>query len=182
VIVCVLAGGAIAIAVATRSEPSDFEPAPAPPRSTTELRAAAARAECSVRDYERVEGDGSTASPVSYRSDPPHSGKHGPEPADDAAYYDDPPATEALVHSLRHGRVVIWFDPELEEEDKGVLKAVFDESPPHVILVPRESMPFEVAASAWRHVLGCERTGPEAIDAVRAFRDRWRDRGPEFVP
>ena len=51
-----------------------------------------------------------------------------------------------------------------------------------MILLPRGSMPYEVAASAWTHRLGCERFDANSFDALRAFRDRYRDRGPEFVP
>ena len=43
-------------------------------------------------------------------------------------------------------------------------------------------MRYALAATAWRHVLGCRDAGPAAYDAIRAFRDANRDRGPERVP
>jgi len=179
-----LVGGIlVALAVAERGGPSDFGATGSVPARgpITDLAPATRRAGCETHDFPE-EGDGATASPVDYSSDPPHSGRHGPEPAQDGAYYDDPPPAEAIVHALRHGRIAIWFDPDLGEEDKADLKALFDEDSPHMILLPRGSMPYAVAATAWTHRLGCERFGPRSFDALRAFRDRYRDRGPEFVP
>jgi len=180
----VLVGGIlVALAVAGRSEPSDFAAGGAAPQrgEITDLGPAARQAGCEARDF-REEGDGTTADPVDYRSDPPHSGRHGPEPAQDGAYYDDPPPAEAIVHALRHGRIAIWFNPGLGGDEKADIKALFDEDSPHMILLPRESMPYEVAATAWTHRLVCERFDAKSFDALRAFRDRYRDRGPEFVP
>ena len=51
-----------------------------------------------------------------------------------------------------------------------------------MLLVPDESMDAEVAATAWTHVLTCPSLEDATFDAIRAFRDRWRDQGPEFVP
>jgi hypothetical protein len=178
-----LGGVLVALAVAGRGAPSDFATGGAAPARgpVTELQPAARAAGCEARDF-REEGDATTADPVDYRSDPPHSGLHGPEPAQDGAYYDDEPPVEAIVHALRHGRIAIWFHPDLSEEEKADLKALFDEDSPHMILLPRGSMPYEVAATAWTHRLGCEQLDAKAFDALRAFRDRYRDRGPEFVP
>lgn len=95
----------------------------------------------------------------------------------------EPPPVEATVHALEHGRVVIWYRPDLPARARGAVKALFDEDPQHMLLVPAPTgMPFEVAASAWTHVLGCERAGDGVFDAIRAFKERYRDQGPEFVP
>lgn len=32
------------------------------------------------------------------------------------------------------------------------------------------------------HTLNCARTGTATFDALRAFKDTWRDKSPEFVP
>ena len=171
---------AVALLAAGNSN-SDFPEGSAPPRAIGDLDSAAEAAECSVRDP-RSEGDTETAEPVSYRSDPPHSGNHAPEPADDGAYRDDPPAAENVVHALYHGRIVIWFSPALDDEQLGGLKALFDEDPAHMLLVPRDSMDADVAATAWTHILECAQMSNATFDAIRAFRDTWRDQGPEFVP
>ena len=162
-------------------EADEFAKGSVPPRKVGDLDSAVRAAGCSARDPES-EGKAETSEPVEYRSDPPHSGDHAREPAPEGAYRSDPPATENIVHALFHGRIVIWFDPELDESRIGDLKALFDEAPQHVLLVPRKSMEGEVAATAWRHVLTCPAMTDATFDALRAFRDTWRDQGPEFVP
>ena len=178
-----VAGVLVALALAGQSEePTRFAAnGKAPPQKVTDLAGAVRKADCELRDFPE-EGDGQTAKPVDYRSDPPHSGPQSPEPAQDAAYYDDPPSDETLVHSLRHGRIVIWFDPDLGEDEKADLHALFQEDKPHMLLVPRGSMPYEVAATGWTHRLGCNRMSRATFDALRTFRDSYRDRAPEFVP
>ena len=159
----------------------DFPEGSVPPRAIGDLESAAEAADCALADP-RSEGDTETAEPVEYRSDPPHSGDHAPEPADDGAYRDDPPADENVVHSLYHGRIVVWFDPDLGDEQLGDLKALFDEEPEHMMLLPRDSMDADVAATAWTHTLECVQMSDATFDAIRAFRDTWRDQAPEFVP
>ena len=159
----------------------DFPDGSVPPRQIGDLDSAAEAAGCTVRDPDS-EGDTETAEPVEYRDDPPHSGDHAPEPAEEGAYRDDPPADENLVHALFHGRIIIWFDPKLDEDRIGDLKELFDEDSQHMLLVPRESMDLDVAATAWTHALECVEMTDQTFDAIRAFRDTWRDRGPELVP
>ena len=43
-------------------------------------------------------------------------------------------------------------------------------------------MPYEVAATAWGHLLGCPKMNDEVFDALRAFRKDYVDKGPEKVP
>lgn len=178
-----LVGGIlVALALAGQGDPTEFaEGGKAPPQEIEDLSRAARAANCELRDFPE-EGDGQTAEPVSYRSDPPHSGPHHPQAPKDDAYYADPPSDEFLVHALRHGRIVIWFQPDLSDDVKADLYALFQEDSPHMILAPRDSMPYEVAATAWTHRLGCDRFVRASFDALRAFRERFRDRGPEFVP
>jgi Protein of unknown function (DUF3105) len=127
---------------------------------------------------------------VNYKTNPPTNGRHYEVPAEDGAYGEAPP-DEALVHSLEHGRVIVWFKPGLSEAQRGDLKALFDEDSYQMLLVPRRDMPYEVAASAWNRdplpggtgrLLTCERMSPELFDALRAFRDEHRSNGPEPVP
>jgi hypothetical protein len=42
-------------------------------------------------------------------------------------------------------------------------------------------MPYEVAAVAWGHVAACKRVNDASFDVIRAFTERYRDKGPEFV-
>lgn len=151
---------------------------PRPRRS--ELGAAAKAAGCSIKDFPS-EGSDHVYGSVRYASKPPHSGNHNQVPADDFAYVEAPPM-ENLVHSLEHGRVIVWYSPALAAKSKGELKALFDEDPYHMIFAPNRDMPVGVAVSAWTNVLACPRMSPSVFDAIRAFRSRYRDRGPESVP
>ena len=164
-----------------------------PQQSVFEVRPAANAANCETRT---VDGSGtqdhttSLDERVDYDTNPPSSGRHYQIPAEDGAY-SDAPTDEELVHGLEHGRVIIWFKPSLSREERADLKALYDEDTYQMFLVPRRDMPYAVAATAWNgdpapngrgQLLLCEEFTPEIFDALRAFRDEHRSRGPEPVP
>jgi hypothetical protein len=174
----------IAVALLAGSGGGDettFPEGSAPARKIGDLDGAAEAARCALTDP-KSEGKTETGDPVEYRSDPPHSGDHAPEPPADGAYRSDPPPDETVVHALFHGRIVVWFKPDLDDEAIGGLKALFDEAPEHMLLLPRDTMEPQVAATAWTHKLACPEMNDGVFDAIRAFRDTWIDQGPEFVP
>jgi uncharacterized protein DUF3105 len=168
-----------------------------PDQRVTDLGAAVKAAGCRLESYTVKIGASSdvrhTQDPnerIPYQSNPPAGGKHFQVPADDGAYSEAPPDT-ALVHSLEHGRVVIWFKPGLPRDSRATLKALFDEDSYQMLITPRRNMPYDVAATAWNRdpeprgtgrVLGCPRFSPKVVDALRAFRDEYRSDGPEAVP
>jgi hypothetical protein len=158
----------------------DFPLGSAPPRRTSDLDAAIVAAGCQAKSF-RSEGEEHVPGRVRYAADPPHSGDHAQVPADDDAFTEAPP-TEALVHSLEHGRVIVWYRPDLPAPQRGALKAVFDEDPYHLTLAPRAGMPYAVAATAWTKRVGCGGMRTATVDVIRSFRDTFRDRGPEYVP
>ncbi len=43
-------------------------------------------------------------------------------------------------------------------------------------------MPAKVAATAWGQSLTCDQLSDATIDALRDFRERYTDKGPEFIP
>lgn len=152
-----------------------------PEARIADLGEAAKAAGCTVEDTEEV-GREHVSGAVTYKTNPPTSGDHRPTPADDGAYL-QAPETEMLVHALEHGRIVIQFKPDAPANVRGNLKALFDEDPQHMILVPNQTgMPFQVAATAWTHSLGCPQYNDKVPDAIRALKTAYRDRGPEFVP
>ena len=103
-------------------------------------------------------------------------------PADDGIY-DEAPSTTRLVHSLEHGRVIFQFAPGAKAKLRGQLKALAKEDGRHVILTPNATgMPFLVAATAWRHYIGCVRPSDAMFDALRDFKITYRDQAPEQVP
>jgi hypothetical protein len=153
-----------------------------PAQRISNLEAAVKASGCELKNTP-IEGNGHTTSPVTYRSNPPTSGNHNPTPADDRKAYTEAPPTEQLIHALEHGRVVVQFAPSAPASVRGDLKALFDEQDTGMILTPNEtSMPYEVAATAWGHLLGCKKMNDRVFDAIRAFRDTYLGRGPEPVP
>ena len=117
-----------------------------------------------------------------YESDPPTSGDHWPEQLADGAYGEYPDPIYSL-HGLEHGRIAIHYSPELSEEEQLELKGLFDEDFDGMLLFPNPEMPYEVAATAWTQMIGCEQyEGAATIDAIRDFRDTYRGQGPEAVP
>jgi hypothetical protein len=164
----------------------------APPRSEAKLAAAVRAAGCTLesRRGESRDHTADLAEPVAYPTDPPASGRHYELPAEDGAY-EEAPADSSVVHSLEHGRVAIWFSPDLPPARRAALRALFDEDSSQLLIVPRARMPYELAASAWNRdpeplgtgrLITCERLGDATFDAARAFRDEHRGQGPEALP
>jgi uncharacterized protein DUF3105 len=151
-----------------------------PQQRISALDEAAKAGGCRLHNPE-IEGRTHVQKKVKYKTNPPTSGDHNPVPADDDAYGKSPPI-ERLVHSLEHGRIIIWYKRSLPRRRLAQLKGLFDEDPYHVLLASNNSMPYEMAASAWGHLAGCRKISDESFDVLRAFRDRYRDKGPEFVP
>lgn len=127
---------------------------------------------------------------VKYDTNPPTTGRHYQEPAQDGIYAKAPP-DEALVHGLEHGRVIIWVKPSLPEQQRADLRALVDDDPYQMFLVPRRDMPYAVAGTAWNRdpepggtgrMLVCDELNDKTFDALQAFRDEHRSQGPEPVP
>ena len=164
------------------AEPTDdFPEATIPAAEATNLEQAARAAECEVKTFPST-GRNHVDGRVKYKTNPPTSGDHSEFPATDGAYT-TAPETENLVHSLEHGRVVIWYRPDVSPQVKGQLKALFDEDNYHVILTPNpRDMDAQVAASSWTRSITCPQANGKTWDALRLFRDRYRDQAPEQVP
>jgi hypothetical protein len=157
--------------------------APGPPSAAavSRLRAAAAAAGCTLAHFP-TEGREHTSGQVTYRTNPPTSGAHNPAPAPDRAYTVAPPK-ENYVHSLEHGRIELQYRPDSPPAVRTALRRVYDEFTHHLLLFPNNTgMAYEVAATAWKHRLGCTHFNPRVPEALRRFRDAYRDRGPEQVP
>ncbi len=155
-----------------------------PPAKTTELRAAATAAGGRFTKYDWNYGTGAhTTDTVKYPQNPPTNGPHNPQWAADGNYVGRAtPQTEQLVHALEHGRIEIQYRPGLPQAQIDQLVALYEEDPQHVLIFENATaMTADVAATAWGHGLLLDRFSPAAIDAIRAFRDTYRDKGPEYV-
>jgi hypothetical protein len=153
-----------------------------PPPGEADLFKVAREAGCALRNPVI---EGRTHIPpdqdIDYKTNPPTSGNHDPTPAGDGVY-DRPPnarTTKHFVHTLEHGRIIIQYDPALEKRRIDQLGGLFNDDPYHMVLIPNPRMPYTVAVTAWGHLLGCKKVNDKVFDAIRAFRDRYRDQGPE---
>jgi hypothetical protein len=190
---------AVAVVLATGGGGSDSATAevlPAggkvPEPQVTDLNAAAKAAGCKLISFPAQSRDHiqNLDEKVKYKTNPPTAGKHYFDPAADGAYATAPKDVQ-VVHTQEHGRIVIWFKPTLPKTERAGLKALFDQDSDKMVLVPRANMPYPVAATAWGatpdplgtgYVMGCSRFMPQVYDALRAFRDAHRGKGPEPIP
>jgi hypothetical protein len=187
VVVAVAAGGGDGgdgSAGGVPSGASTYEGGVDPPiQRATELDPAAKAADCTLK-HPVIEGRTHVADHdevVKYKTNPPTSGNHDPQPAGDGVY--DRPFdrldTKHFVHTLEHGRIEIQYDPSIPKRRIDQLGGLFNEDPYHMILMPNNRMRYQAAATAWGHLIGCDKVTDETFDALRAFRDRYRDQGPE---
>lgn len=164
-----------------------------PEQKVFDVAPAAKAAGCELRDKKGSGTATHTTSldeTVKYNTNPPTTGRHYHEPARDGIYA-KAPRDEELVHGLEHGRVIIWVKPSLPEQQRADLRALVDDDPYQMSLVPRRNMPYAVAATAWNRdpepggtgrMLVCDEVSDKTFDALQAFRDEHRSQGPEPVP
>jgi hypothetical protein len=160
-----------------------------PERRVSDLAEAAEAANCEL-DNPRYEGNGHDPDrefkASDYQTNPPTSGPHHPQWYDDGIY--EPGTTPnlgMLVHTLEHGRINVQYRPGTPQRTVDQLAALLQESDEgyHMLLYENTTgMRPAVAATAWTHSLTCARMNDRVFDAIRAFRARYIDRGPETVP
>jgi Protein of unknown function (DUF3105) len=153
----------------------------------------AAAADCELKSFKATTRDhvAPGGAPVRYSSNPPTSGRHDPVPAQDGAYSVSPDV-QRLVHTLEHGRVIVWFKRDLPAKARASLKAYYDHDSQLMILVPDATgMNYDVAATAWNgkpgkygtgRLLGCEDYSGDVYTALEAFKKQNRGKGPELTP
>ena len=127
---------------------------------------------------------------VKYNTNPPTTGRHYEIPAQDGIY-GEAPQDEQLVHNMEHGRVIIWVKPSLPAKQRADIRAMVEDDPYQMVLVPRRNMPYAVAATAWDadpapngtgELLLCNDVNDKTFDALQSFRDEHRSQGPEPIP
>jgi hypothetical protein len=159
---------------------------------TGKLKAAALTSGCVYRSFPN-EGEQHTSEALTeadFKTNPPTSGAHNPQPAGDGLYVaGNEPEIANWVHTLEHGRIVYQYRPGIDKAVVTALEGLFNEDVKgsggayHSALMRNNTkMPFQVAAVAWRHYMACREFTPKSIDALRTFRDELVDKGPETVP
>lgn len=156
--------------------------------NTRNLQAAAEAAGCTLKE-ERDAGSSHTSEPVKYATNPPTSGDHDPVAAEDGAYETgNPPDTEQSVHALEHGRVAVQYKPGTPPQRIAQLRGLLEEEYKGaagyktLLFQNQTGMTPAVAATAWTQSLSCPRWNDQVFDAIRAFREDFVDKGPEFIP
>src|SRR6476646_457386 len=187
VVVAVAAGGGTSSSDGPSPSDSASSSVKLPVRKTTDLAAAAKAAGCVVKSFP-LEGRDHVTTTVTYHTNPPTSGNHNPNPSEDGYYPNGAPPKERNVHALEHGRIEMQWKPGTPQNVIDTLQAIFNEplkgkSGYHQLLYENNTgMPFEVAAASWQHYLGCPKWNANVIDAIRAYREQYVDKGPEFIP
>jgi hypothetical protein len=145
------------------------EPAVAlPPVHETELASAARDAGCRFRRARRGE-----------RLNSPVDGAAGLASARPGVY-DRAPRSEALTAAARRGVVVIQYRPGLDGDDLDDLRVLQQALPAGTIVTPNATaMPYELAVTGYRRLLGCTRFSEQAVEATRLFQGRYLGRGPD---
>lgn len=155
----------VLLAVLDSGEPEEVS---LPPVHETELRRAAQRAGCELRRA----GSGD-------RLNPPVVGGAGALPAAPGFYVDDAPSVSSLLAALREGVVVVQFRG-VDEAALELLRDLQEAVPEGTIVAPNETgMPFAVALTAYRRLLGCRELNRSSLDAIQLFRGRFVGSGPD---
>jgi len=187
VVVAVASGGGTSSSDGPSPSDSASSSVKLPVRKTSDLATAAKAAGCVVKSFP-LEGREHTTATVTYHTNPPTSGNHNPNPSEDGFYPNGAPPKERNVHALEHGRIEMQWKPGTPQNVIDTLQAIFNEplkgkSGYHQLLFENNTnMPFEVAAASWQHYLGCPKWNQNVIDAMRAYREQYVDKGPEFIP
>jgi hypothetical protein len=162
------------------------DPAPSPAALKTKAQAAG----CTVQTF-KSEGRNHTTGKVVYKTNPPTSGNHFPQPASDGIYDagGTPPVTH-LVHALEHGRIQYQYKPGTSPAVVAQLQSLMKDPVNgqaggfvQLLYQNTTGMPYQVAATAWTHLIGCPTfKGAPTLDALRAFRSAYLLKGPEYIP
>ena len=185
VAIAIAAGGGGSNKPTVRPGGADIKNVPIPAAQPGTLDATAKAAGCVSKTFPS-EGRNHTLSTVHYKTNPPTSGDHNPTPASDGIYgRGNTPQTEMLVHALEHGRINLQYAPGTPAKQVEQLRAVYSEELnglsgyKTLFYQNNTDMPYAVAATAWGHILGCKTFNPKIFDAIRDFRVKYVDKGPE---
>jgi hypothetical protein len=159
-----------------------------PEQVSGDVNAAAKAAGCTLTNPP-IEGrnhEDKTFTAADYKTNPPTSGNHFPEWAQDGVYNpDNTPPLGKLVHTLEHGRIDVQYKPGTPDHTIAQLDALLAEQSGgyHMLLFENSTdMDAQIAATAWGHSLTCPQFNNKVFDAIRTFRAAYIDRGPEDVP
>jgi len=159
-----------------------------PEQATSDYAAAAEAAGCTLTNpaFEGANHASKTFRPADYETNPPTSGDHTPDWYEDGVYEPGTtPSLGMLVHTLEHGRIDVQYKAGTDAQTVAQLEALLAEQNEgyHMLLFENTTnMQPAVAATAWTHSLSCPQMNDQVFDAIRTFRARYIDKGPEKIP
>jgi hypothetical protein len=159
-----------------------------PPQQTSDYIKAAKAAGCTLSNpaYEGAGHIDKTFTAKDYKTNPPTSGPHTPTWYQDGVYdAGNAPNLGMQVHTLEHGRIDVQYKPGTPKKTISQLEALLAEQDNgyHMLLYQNvTNMKAQVAATAWTHSLTCPKMNDKVFDAIRTFRARYIDKGPEKIP
>jgi len=192
-----LVAGIVVVVLVLGSDDSSSQPTKAsdaaanvklPAQATSDMAAAAKAAGCTLSNpaYEGASHEDKQFKPSDYKTNPPTSGNHTPDWYEDGIYAaGDTPDLGKTVHPLEHGRIEVQYAPGTPKETVAQLEALLNEEQDgyHMLLFQNDTgMKAKIAATAWTHSLTCPEMNDKVFDAIRTFRARYIDKGPERVP
>jgi hypothetical protein len=170
------------------SQPTANSDIKLPSQQIGDMNAAAKAAGCKLSNPP-IEGrthETKNFTAADYKTNPPTSGNHYPEWYQDGVYNPgDTPNLGMLVHTLEHGRIDVQYKPGTPTHTVAELEALLAEQSNgyHMLLFQNTTnMRAQIAATAWGHSLTCPQFNNQVFDAIRTFRARYIDQGPEAVP
>jgi hypothetical protein len=170
------------------AQPSEQAAAELPTQETSDYQEAAEAAGCTLAnpEFEGATHEQKDFTAADYKTNPPTSGNHDPEWYDDGVYEPGTlPELGKIVHTLEHGRINIKYRKGTPADAVAQLEALVAEQDEgyHLLLYENTTgMEPAVAATAWTHSLSCPKMNDKVFDAIRTFRARYIDQGPETVP
>lgn len=160
---------------------------------SSDSRTALEAAGCTLKVVPGVTGEHSAAitanSDPKWTTDPPTSGPHNEQPAVWGSY-EDPVALAQTVHNLEHGGVVIHYGKAVSDADVEQIRSFYADDPNGLIVAPLPKLADKIALTAWTTEGEGDLKGQGFLalcptfdrDAVSAFVDEHRFKGPERVP
>jgi hypothetical protein len=131
---------------------------------------AAVAAGCTGTVNDASQGSSHVATTVNYKSSPPTSGSHNPDPLPDGIPFYNPASgipIERAVHSLEHGFVVGWYDTSLPADQVEKLRSLAANAGPRFIGVPwtRGAFPDgkHFVLTAWDRTQRCTTVSADVI-------------------
>jgi len=160
---------------------------------STDARGALTAAGCTLEDFPGV-SRAHTSNPSlrskDWNSFPPTSGEHYVTPAV-YGYYGEPVQLARMLHGLEHGGVFMLYGPGAPADTADRLRTIYDRDPRGLVVAPLPGLGDRIALGAWTgessgdedfgtgHLATCDEVDEEA---VQAFLDAYRGRGPEQAP